>query len=160
MENLSDLITGWLQALQASGPAGALRNSRWVYPLVNAGHIVGIALLFGAIVPLDLRLLGLWRAVPLAAIARIVVPVSIAGFLLAAGAGLLLFSVNPLKYAGMSLFLLKMGLITAALFNALLLRRTEGWSEEEPAQRIRLAAAASLALWLGIIICGRMLAYV
>lgn len=41
----------------------ALRASRWVYPLVNTGHILGLALLFGAIIPLDLRMLGFWRSI-------------------------------------------------------------------------------------------------
>ena len=53
-------------ALQASGLSALLRSSIWLYPLVNTGHVVGIALLFGAIVPLDLRLIGAFRAVPLA----------------------------------------------------------------------------------------------
>ena len=40
----------------------------WTYGVVNLAHILGIAMLFGAIVVLDLRLLGVWRAVPLAAL--------------------------------------------------------------------------------------------
>ena len=42
-------------ALEATALSQALRASIWLYPLVNTGHVVGIALLFGAIVPLDLR---------------------------------------------------------------------------------------------------------
>ncbi len=155
-----DFAAGLLQALQASDMASALRSSRWVYPMVNAGHIVGIALLFGAIVPLDLRLLGLWRQVPVSAITQVTLPVAVGGFILAASAGLLLFSVQPLKYAAMTLFGLKMSLIAAALANALLLRRVGSWSDDGPAKRVRIAAAVSLTLWLGIIICGRMIAYV
>lgn len=45
-------------ALEASTWATALSGSLWVYPLINAGHLLGIALLVGAIVPMDLRLLG------------------------------------------------------------------------------------------------------
>ena len=51
-----------LTALQNLEPVAALRASRWVYPLVNTAHITGLAVLFGAILPLDLRLLGLCRA--------------------------------------------------------------------------------------------------
>ena len=63
--------------LQASELSQTLRSSIWLYPLVNTGHVVGIALLFGAIVPLDLRLLGCWASVPLDHLARILIPVAI-----------------------------------------------------------------------------------
>ena len=74
----------------------ALRESYLVYPLVNTLHIVGIALLFGAIVPLDLRLAG-WRrdAAAVDGLSRLLLPVAIFGFLLAAGAGLLLSPPMP-----------------------------------------------------------------
>ena len=71
---LLDLLT----ALQNLEPVAALRASRWVYPLVNTAHVVGIALLVGAIAPLDLRLLGLWRGVPLHLLARVLQPVAVA----------------------------------------------------------------------------------
>ena len=51
----------WLVALEATALAGALRGSVWAYPLVNAAHILGVALLVRGILPLDLRLLGAWR---------------------------------------------------------------------------------------------------
>ena len=73
------MLADVLSALQDAALVGALRRSRWVYPLVNAGHIVGLALLFGAIVPLDLRLLGLWQRVSLGVLARTLLPVAIAG---------------------------------------------------------------------------------
>ena len=66
-------------ALQASGLSETLRASVWLYPLVNTGQVVGIALLFGAIVPLDLRLLGAFRSTPLAPLVSTLVPVAIAG---------------------------------------------------------------------------------
>ena len=59
------MIDEWAAALEATALAAALRNSVWSYPLVNAAHILGVALLVGSIVPLDLRLLGAWRSVPL-----------------------------------------------------------------------------------------------
>jgi len=71
---LAELLT----ALQNLEPVAALRASRWVYPLVNAGHIAGIALLVGAILPRDLRLLGAWRSVPLDLLSRVLLPVAIA----------------------------------------------------------------------------------
>ena len=155
-----------LTALQQADPVAALRASRWVYPLVNAGHIAGIALLFGAILPLDLRLLGAWPAVPIARLARVLVPVAMAGLVLAAATGLLLFSVSAVKYAGTPLFPVKLGLIAAAVANALLLRRAPEWTlalipevQTIPGPRLRAAALLSLGLWLAVILCGRFLAY-
>ena len=68
-----------------------LRFSRWGYAAVNALHIFGIALLVGAIVPLDLRLLGLWRSVELAPLYRMLSRIAAAGLLLAIASGALLF---------------------------------------------------------------------
>jgi hypothetical protein len=80
-------LEAWATALHASGLSQALRASIWLYPLVNTAHVVGIALLFGAIAPLDLRLMGCWKSVPLHHLARAAVPVAMAGLLLAAGTG-------------------------------------------------------------------------
>ena len=88
------MLAEWLTALQELPFVAELRNSRWTYAAVNASHIVGIALLFGAIVPLDLRLMGCWRSVPIRTLARILVPVAACGLVLAIAAGLLLFSIR------------------------------------------------------------------
>ena len=153
------------RALQDTGLATALRQSFWVYPLVNAGHIVGLALLFGAIVPLDLRLLGLWPKVPLAAMSRILLPVAIAGLLLAVPTGILLFSVRATEYAATPLLWLKFGFIAGAIANALLLRLSLAWTVHEQSglagttPRLQLAGALSIGLWLAAIVAGRMIGY-
>lgn len=151
-----------LAALQSSAIPTSLRLSYYGYPLVNAAHIVGIALLFGGIVPLDLRLLGFWRSVPADTLARILVPIAITGLILAAATGSLLFSVAAVRYAGLGVFQLKMLLVLAATANALLLTRVAGWREDGPAHmrpRVRFAAGLSIALWLAVIMCGRIIAY-
>ncbi|MGF1594757.1 MAG: DUF2214 domain-containing protein [Kiloniellaceae bacterium] len=155
-----------LTALQNLEPVAALRISRWVYPLVNTAHIAGLAMLFGAILPLDLRLLGFWRAVPLHLLARVLQPVAVAGLVLAAVTGLLLFAVSATKYAAMPVFLVKLALIGAALTNAVLLRRHPDWKlawvpdpADQPSTRLKAAAGLSLALWLTVILCGRFIGY-
>lgn len=138
----------------------ALRESTLAYPLVNALHIVGIALLFGSIVPLDLRLAG-WRRTggDLEELSRLLLPVAIAGFLLAASAGLLLFATDARAYASSPLFQAKVLVIAAALGNALLLR-TIDWREARPGdRRVAAAGAASLLLWLSAIFLGRLVGY-
>jgi hypothetical protein len=153
-----------LAALQGSALPTALRLSHYGYPLVNAGHIIGIALLFGGIVPLDLRLLGFWPSVPAAALARILLPLAIAGLTLAVATGSLLFSVHAVRYAGLAVFQLKMLLVLGAAVNALLLSRVPGWTgsgaDNHPARRVKFAAGLSIVLWLGAILCGRIIAYV
>lgn len=80
--------------LEASSIAAFLRQSRWTYPAVNALHLLGVALLVGAIVPMDLRLMGLWRAdMSLALVLRLLRPVAAVGAGLAIVAGTLLFIV-------------------------------------------------------------------
>ena len=102
------MLADVLGALQDAALVGALRRSHWVYPLVNAGHIVGLALLFGAIVPLDLRLIGLLAEGP----GRRHGAHAAAGRDHRAGAGgltgALLFSVSAVKYAGLTLFQIKL----------------------------------------------------
>jgi hypothetical protein len=159
------MLVDWLTALQELAPVAALRSSRWTYAGVNAGHIVGIALLFGAIVPLDLRLMGLGRSVAIGTLARILVPVAAVGLALAIAAGALLFSIRAVQYAGTTLFQVKLALIACGIANALLLRRAVAWETASgevgamPPARLRAAGALSIALWLAAILCGRMLAF-
>src|SRR6266550_2820492 len=71
-------------------------SSLWTYPIINLIHILGIASLFGATLIIDLRLLGVWRRVPMPPVMDAAVPVAKAGFALAAttGAGLLALVAN------------------------------------------------------------------
>jgi hypothetical protein len=160
------MLMEWLTALQELAPVAALRSSRWTYAVVNAGHITGIALLFGAIVPMDLRLLGCFRQVSIQALARILVPIAASGLLLAIVAGSLLFSIRAVQYAGTTLFQIKLALIACGLANALLLRKAVAWEAarqetwDMPPPRLRVAGALSIALWLATILCGRLLAFV
>ncbi|HSK38934.1 MAG TPA: hypothetical protein VK943_04125, partial [Arenibaculum sp.] len=114
-------MTDLLAVVEASGFAVALRSSVWLYPLVNTAHIIGIALLFGAIVPLDLRLLGAWKAVPVGTLARVLRPVAATGLAVAAAAGALLFITRASEYVASGFFQVKLLLIALAAANALAL---------------------------------------
>jgi hypothetical protein len=148
-----------LDALVASAPAQWLRFSRWGYATVNTTHVFGIALLVGAILPLDLRLLGVWRSVPLEPLARVLVPVAATGLLLAATTGAFLFITRAPEYAALDLFLVKVALIAAGAVHALSLHLGSRLQNALPA-RLRAAGAASLSLWLAALVCGRLLAFV
>lgn len=152
-------LDGFLEAVELLRPIVALRESVLAYPLVNTLHIVGIALLFGSIVALDLRLIG-WRARagPADRISELLLPVAISGLGLAIPAGLLLFATDARTYAASSLFQAKMLLIALAIGNALWLRIVERRGRSSR-KRMRLAAAASIALWLSVIVLGRLIGY-
>jgi hypothetical protein len=152
-----------LEALAGWPVAAALRGSVVLYPLVNAAHILGIGLLIGAIVTLDLRLLGAFRAVPLAAVAPMLVRVAGSGLALAAVTGFLLFTTRPLTYAENPAFLLKLGLIGLGLINIATLRRHAGWrallAGGAPSFLVRAAALASLLTWTAAVLAGRWIGF-
>jgi hypothetical protein len=144
-------------AVEASAVASFLRQSRWTYPLVNAAHLLGVALLVGAVVPMDLRLMGLWRGeVPLRSVLRLLQPVAAFGAALAVLTGLLLFSVQAKDYVALRLFGVKLALVAVGLGHAL------AWGnalDGAPSGRQRLAGALSLVVWVSVLVCGRMLGY-
>ena len=150
-----------LAAIQGSDLALALRFSRWSYAAVNTAHVLGIALLVGAIIPLDLRLLGLWSSAERDALVRVLVPVAATGLVLAVTAGSLLFSVRAVDYAALPILWVKLVLVVLGLGSALALHLVYGLSLERASRR-RLAQAAALSLtcWLGALIAGRMIAFV
>jgi hypothetical protein len=156
-------------ALEASGLGQAMRQWLWLYPAVETLHILGIALLFGSIAMLDLRLLGVSRSVPARSLARHVLPWSAASFLLIVPSGLAMFVAHASEFISSPVFAIKMCLImaaglNAALFHAITFRTADVWDSEEmrklgPPPSARLAGAVSLALWASVIACGRLLAY-
>lgn len=148
-----------LTRLIATPIAEWMRLSRWGYAGVNTLHVLGITLLVGAIVPLDLRLLGLRRNIKLADAASLLQPLAITGLLLASTSGILLFLADPRGYATTPLFLLKLVLILVAVSNALALNLGAGLPGASTA-RLRLLGALSLALWLLVLCAGRFLAFI
>jgi hypothetical protein len=149
-----------LAALEASGPAQYLRASRWGYAAVNGMHILGIALLVGAVVPLNLRLLGLWPAVPREQLLRVLVPAAAFGLVLAVPTGLLLFSVKAEDYSAIFFLQAKLALILAGVLSAVTAHLRYGLALEgaEPA-RLRLHALVSIACWLGALALGRLIGF-
>ena len=93
----------------------------WLYPLVNAGHIVGVALLVGGAVPLGLRYLGLWPSVPAEGLRRVLGRSCDAGFAMTVVSGFLLFVARATAYAASPFFRAKMFVLgTAVVFTVLM----------------------------------------
>lgn len=149
-----------LAAIEASAAAQAVRTSIWIYPFVNTIHVVGVALLFGAIVPVDLRLLGYCRSLSLAPLFALLLPCAWAGFSLALVSGGALFIAEATDYARHPLFLAKLAAIGLAGANVLWLhaRRTAAGTADEP-RGAAAGALASIAVWVCVIALGRLIAY-
>jgi len=154
----------WLAPLAETPFARALVTSPVLYPLVSAAHIMAIGLLFGAIVALDMRLLGLGPAVPLPAAARYLSRVAGIGLLLAILTGVCLFCVRPLEYAGNPAFLAKLGLVISGLLNILAVHLSPGWRRllagGPPQAATRVGATISILIWTGAIVAGRWIGFV
>ena len=152
-----------IDALADNALTAALRGSATLYLLVNATHILGIALLIGAIIPLDLRLAGAFSRTPLSAIAPLLRGTAVTGLALAAVTGAILFTANPAEYLTNAAFRLKLLLLAAALLNAALVTRSAAWSRvlsgDPPAPHLRLMALASAALWLATLVAGRWIGF-
>jgi hypothetical protein len=154
----------WLEWLGSLPHAELLRRSATLYLLVNAAHILGIGLLVGSILPLDLRLIGLMRHGPIEVLAPFLVRVAAAGLGLAVLTGIMLFSVKPLEYAGNPAFLAKMGLLALGLLNVVIQHRGGRWSEAvgggEIPTGVKAHAVVSFGIWTGAIVAGRWIGFV
>lgn len=149
-----------LTALASSDLATALRFSRWGYAAVNTAHVLGIAVLVGGILPLDLRLLGLWPRVEAEALHRVLVPMAASGLVLALATGLLLFAVRPVDYAANVAFLAKIVLVAIGIASALSAHMLWGRSLERATGSVRVrVGAVSMLCWIGALIAGRMIAF-
>ena len=154
-----------MHTVEATGVGRFMREALWAYPATEALHIVGIGLLFGSIVIVDLRLMGLGRRLPVSALVDLAVPWSLTGFVLAATTGLLMFTAHAAEFITLPVFILKMGLILLGAINAALLhtgvlRDTRAWDTvATPPLAAKVAGAVSIVLWIGVVACGRLLAY-
>ena len=138
----------------------------WTYAIVNLSHILGVASLFGAVIILDLRLLGVWRRTPLAALAGAAAPVAAVGFALAATSGIGLLATKATEYIGNPFVYIKFPAVAMGLLNVLMLSLLPAWQARgtrELSQRehrqLAWMGGTSLACWLTAIGAGRMIAY-
>lgn len=162
------MILALMAWLEGSALGETLRGlGIWTYGLLNLGHILGISALFGAVLILDLRLLGVWRSIPVTVLARPTVPLAATGFVLAAITGISIFSFNATEYHGNPFLYVKLPMIVLGLINVAVIQRVPAWRRAvagtAPLARDRtvlaVAGAISLAIWLTVVTCGRMIGY-
>jgi hypothetical protein len=157
------MLTDWLQALHDWPVAALIRRSLYIYPIVNATHIFSLALLIGGILPADLRMLGLFRAIPAGSFVRLMTAFSASGVALAIASGFLLFSVQPLEYVYNPAFLTKISLVALGTANALIVRFSGAWrlaiETGAVSTGLKLAALLSMAIWISALLAGRWIAF-
>ncbi len=154
-------LAAWAAALEASGLGDAMRGGvRNLYPVVNLAHVAGVILLVGGIGVVDLRIMGYGKRIPLGPLSRMLTPLAIAGLLIQAITGFMLYAADAGPLLDSTVLRIKLALIAVALVNALLFRRLFGDLENEtPPHLARTMAGLSLACWLGAVGLGRWIAY-
>jgi hypothetical protein len=142
--------------------AAAMRKSTWAFAVVEMIHLIGLALLGGVVLIVNLRLLGvILRGRPADRIARELSPLMVASLAVLTVTGILMVSEETMKCYFSTAFRLKMLMFVAALLLSTTIHRRVAGSREhpEPGRATKLAAGASLALWLGVGVAGRAIGY-
>jgi hypothetical protein len=158
--------TGFLQSLYDSAVGSGIRESGVLFPWIESIHVLMATTVVGSIAIVDLRLIG-YASHRRGARQLILdlLPFTWAAFALAATTGSLLFTSNPLGYAGNAPFVSKMVVlvlagINMAIFHLTAYQRIGEWNDDLPPPRgARIAGATSLSLWIVIVFLGRWIGF-
>ena len=152
----------WLQNLDFPTD---VREGSWLFPTIETVHVLALVLVVGSILMVDLRLLGFAnRGRSVRAVTAERLPVTWAGFAVAAAAGALLFSSKAVTYYDDLPFRLKMICLVLAgvnmtVFHFLTYRRVAEWDLGPPPWGARAAGGISLILWIAIVAAGRWIGF-
>jgi hypothetical protein len=145
--------------------AAAMREWLWLYPIVEIAHILGFSVLVGAAALFDLRLLGVAKIISVAALADYLLPCARRSLVVIVPSGAMMFAAHATEMAENPAFQIKLLLLilaglNAAIFHAGVFRTVTAWDVQSAAPgAAKLSAVVSLCLWVGVITCGRLLAY-
>ena len=161
-----DEIAPWEQFVRNSALHHFVYNHEpWLWPTCEIIHYLGLSLLLGTVGLFDLRVLGLGKGIPPRAIHRLV-PWGVAGYFMNVATGILFFSGHPDQYFYNNAGRLKALFMVIAGINLLLFYGTSAFAEMKTlapgataSPRIKLIAGTSLAMWVGVLICGRFLTW-
>jgi hypothetical protein len=156
----------FLVSLESSAFAEWLQFSAFAYPMIESTHVLGVALLFGTLLIVDLRLVGIrLMSQSISSITHATLKWTWLGFALALVTGLMMFSERATHYITNFEFLSKMGLLGLAganmlVFEFLTRRSLAAWDTGQPIPgKVKLAGYLSLAFWIGVIIFGRLIGF-
>jgi hypothetical protein len=156
----------FIQSIHDSGVAEWMRQSLKAMPFVEATHVLAVALVFGTILVVDLRLLGIPNTRrPFTTVSREMLRMTWIAFAVAVITGALMFAPNALTYYDNTAFRLKMLALAGAglnmaIFELVTVRSVAGWNQDARAPTAaRVAALLSLALWIAVIFFGRWIGF-
>ncbi len=150
--------------LEGTGIANAIRTTPWMYPTFETAHYIGLSLLVGGILLIDLRTLGFARVLPLRSMIGLL-PFVWIGFLINVVTGSLLFIYGATNFGTNAAFGLKMtfmvfaGLYALAFDLAVRRSRTDWVAADRPPTFVKVFATLSLLLWICVVTTGRWMAY-
>jgi hypothetical protein len=159
-------IADLLASLEASSLAASIRESLYLFPLIESFHVIGLTMVFGTTAIIDLRLLGVASTRrPFSRIASDIMKWTWAAFALTVTTGLLMFITNAGVYYHNFFFRSKMAMLALAGLNVLIFERTavrsiHRWDKDAAAPLAgRAVAAVSLVIWISIIFLGRWIGF-
>ena len=163
---MNEIILQFAQWLDGFDASTRLHESLYMYPWIESVHVLTLCLCLGMLAVIDFRMLGLFLTDVSAAkiAARLNLPMLI-GFSIMIVTGLLLAFAIPVRTAQSIWFRVKLVLLFAAAINAWLFHKKmkasiDSWEfDARPPTRIRVGAGLSIALWIGVVITGRGIAY-
>ena len=156
-------ICQWLQDTQLGT---SLRESIWMFPIVEGTHVLALSISVGTLFWMDLRLTGKFmKNQPMSKVSSSVLPWTLMGFGVMTITGIFLFWCQAVKaynsiFFKMKIIMLVLAAINALAYHATIYLKMDEWDKViPPPARARFAGWASIILWIGIIICGRTMAY-
>ena len=159
-------IVAFLKSLEASGIATRIRDSLWLFPIIESTHVICLAMVFGTILIIDLRLLGIASTQrSFQRMASDILKWTWAAFAITALTGTLMFITNAVVYYHNFFFRTKMLLLVLSGINMLIFELTAGrtihnWDKAPSAPSAGKAVAAlSLVMWISIIVMGRLIGF-
>ena len=145
-----------------SAIGGAIRSSSWLFPVIEAFHLLGLAVIGGAVLVVDLRLFGFGlRRQPVAQLARDAQPWLIASLMVMVATGVLMFTSEAIKCYYHPAFWVKMTSLFLAIIFTFTVRRKVALADETRMGPLRskLVALVSITLWSGVGIGGRWIGF-
>jgi hypothetical protein len=158
-------MQAFLTALEHSWLAALVNDSTWMFPTLEALHFIGLILLMGSLIVVDLRLMGVGAEAPLNGVIRFI-PWSMLGFAINFVTGVMFFASDPSSYYFNTAFRLKMLAVLLAGLNLIWFKRSihplivaAGDTHIELPPTAAVIGGASLLLWLSVIVFGRLIPY-
>jgi uncharacterized membrane protein len=134
----------------------------WVWPTAETLHFIGLSLLFGVVLTVDLRMLGIGKQFFSFSALYQLLPLGMLGFTVNLTSGMVFFVATPQQYTGF-LFFLKMILVVAGAANVLyFMLLNEPWTigeGDDASITTKLVAASAIVIWIAVLFCGHMLPF-